>query len=464
MLFNSFIFIFGFLPVTYAVFWWLRSARHRYIWLALSGYVFYGYWDARFCLLMAFSTLVSYCAGLAFLRYQQPRLRRLALVIPVCVDLSLLGFFKYAGFALRSGQWLAGSLGINAHFPVFDVILPVGISFYTFHTITYIVDSYRGVIKPTRNLFEFSAYVSLFSQLVAGPIVRFRQIEGDLEGLGYAERGRWLLPGISFFVMGLAEKVLIADSLANFVDPSLQHYITLSTTGAWLTMLAYSLQLYFDFCGYSDMAVGLGLFFGLRIPQNFNSPYKAVNPSDFWRRWHISLSTCLRDYLYIPLGGNRGGELLTYRNMMLTMLIGGLWHGANWTFVAWGGYHGVLLVVYRMAPHIWDALPRVAAQSLMFVLVLVGWVFFRAPDFTSAGHILRTMLTPALGTVPSDSGVLVTLLVLAAYLAMVSRNAFELNAQRTWTRGWQTAMAVSFGACLAVMAGGRNSPFLYFQF
>ena len=281
MLFNSFIFIFGFLPVTYAVFWWLRSARHRYIWLTLSGYVFYGYWDARFCLLMAFSTPVSYCAGPAFLKYEQPRLRRLALVIPVCVDLSLLGFFKYAGFALRSGQSLADSLGINAHFPVFDVILPVGISFYTFHTISYIVDSYRGVIKPTRNLFEFSAYVSLFSQLVAGPIVRFRQIESDLESLGYAERARWLLPGISFFVMGLVEKVLIADSLANFVDPAFQHYSTLSTAGSWLTMLAYSFQLYFDFCGYSDMAVGLGLFFGLRIPAELRFAVQSAEPIRF---------------------------------------------------------------------------------------------------------------------------------------------------------------------------------------
>jgi alginate O-acetyltransferase complex protein AlgI len=464
MLFNSFIFIFGFLPVTYTVFWWLRTASHRYMWLALSGYVFYGYWDARFCLLMAFSTLVSYCAGLAFLRYQEARLRRLALVIPICVDLSLLGFFKYAGFALRSGQWLADSLGINARLPVFDVILPVGISFYTFHTITYIVDSYRGVIRPTNNLFEFSAYVSLFSQLVAGPIVRFRQIEGDLDSLGQAERTRWLLPGISFFVIGLVEKVLIADSLASFVDPAFRGYAALSTAGAWLTMLAYSFQLYFDFCGYSDMAVGLGLFFGLRIPQNFNSPYKALNPSDFWRRWHISLSTCLRDYLYIPLGGNRKGELFTYRNMMLTMLIGGLWHGANWTFVVWGGYHGLLLIAHRMAPRLWDALPKVAEQALMFVLVLVGWVFFRAPDFTSAGGVLRTMFTLSPGTLPDNSRVLVGFLVAAAYLAMVSRNAFELNTRRAWTGGWQTAMAVGFGACLAVMAGGRNSPFLYFQF
>jgi alginate O-acetyltransferase complex protein AlgI len=464
VLFNSFTFIFGFLPVTYVVFWWLRSAQHRYMWLALTGYVFYGYWDARFCLLMAFSTLVSYCAGLAFLKYEKPRIRRLALIIPVCVDLSLLGVFKYGGFALRSAQSLADSLGISAHLPVFDVVLPVGISFYTFHTITYIVDSYRSVIRPTRNLFEFSAFVSLFSQLVAGPIVRFRQIERDLEGLGGAERRRWLLLGISFFVTGLVQKVLVADSLATFVDPAFKSYAGLSAAGAWLTMLAYSFQLYFDFCGYSDMAVGLGFLFGLRIPQNFNSPYKAVNPSDFWRRWHISLSSCLRDYLYISFGGNRYGLLATYRNLMLTMLIGGLWHGANWTFVVWGGFHGLLLVLYRMVPRLWDALPRVGAQILMFVLVLIGWVLFRSPSFTVAGSVLHTMFTAKPGPLPDNSGVLAGLLLLAGYWAMVGRNTFEFNEKRVWTPVWQSAMAAAFGGCLAVMAGGRNSPFLYFQF
>jgi alginate O-acetyltransferase complex protein AlgI len=464
VLFNSFIFIFGFLPVTYLVFWWLRSARQRYMWLALTGYVFYGYWDARFCLLMAFSTVVSYCAGLAFLKYQQPRIRRLALIVPVCVDLCLLGFFKYAGFALRSGQWLADSLGISAHFPVFDMVLPVGISFYTFHTITYIVDSYRGVIRPTRNLFEFSAYVSLFSQLVAGPIVRFRQIEHDLEGLGGAVRDRWLARGIAFFVTGLVEKVLIADSLASFVDPAFKTYAALSSSAAWLTMLAYSFQLYFDFCGYSDMAVGLGLLFGLRIPQNFNSPYKALNPSDFWRRWHISLSSCLRDYLYISFGGNRHGVRATYRNLMLTMLIGGLWHGANWTFVVWGAFHGLLLVLYRVAPRLWDGLPRIGAQALMFLLVLVGWVFFRSPTFTVAGSVLHAMFTPTAGSLPDNPSVLAGLLLVAGYWAMVGRNTFQFTEIRAWTPAYQAAMAAAFGACLAVMAGGRDSPFLYFQF
>ena len=346
MLFNSFVFLLLFLPITYCVFWALRTAQARYVWLVITGYVFYGYWDARFCLLMAFSTTVSYVAGRAFLAFADRRSRKLCLIVPITVDLCLLGFFKYANFVTRIFGDLSQALGWQTHLPYLAITLPVGISFYTFHTITYIVDSYRGVIKPTRNIFEFAAYVSLFSQLVAGPIVRFRQVEEDLESLGEARRSRWLAKGISFFVLGMIEKVIVADGLASVVDPALSRYATLSSAGVWLAMLGYAFQLYFDFSGYSDMAVGLGLMFGIRIPQNFASPYKALDPSDFWRRWHISLSTCLRDYLYIPFGGNRHGQLATYRNLMLTMLIGGLWHGANWTFVVWGAYHGMLLLLY----------------------------------------------------------------------------------------------------------------------
>lgn len=270
MLFNSYVFLFAFLPVAYLVFWCLRSAQQRYVWLALTGYVFYGYWDARFCLLMAFSTVVSYVAGLGLLKYSDSRVRRWYLIVPITVDLCLLGFFKYADFGLRTTEFVLRIFGVEVELPVLGIVLPVGISFYTFHTITYIVDSYRGVIRPTRNLFEFSAYVSLFSQLVAGPIVRFRQIEQDLVHLGSADRTRWLAKGAAFFVIGLIEKVLVADSLAHFVDPALGDYPSLSSLGVWLAILGYTFQLYFDFCGYSDMAVGLGYMFGLRIPQNFN--------------------------------------------------------------------------------------------------------------------------------------------------------------------------------------------------
>lgn len=464
MLFNSYIFLFAFLPVTYVIFWALRTAKQRYVWLTLTGYVFYGYWDPRFTLLMAFSTVVSYTAGLGLLRNTDPRIRRWYLIVPVTVDLCLLGFFKYADFGLRTTESVFAIFGAHINLPVLDIILPIGISFYTFHTITYIVDSYRGVIRPTRNLFEFSAYVSLFSQLVAGPIVRFRQIETDLVQLGSADRTRWLGQGVSFFVVGLIEKVVVADSLAHFVDPMLSEYQSLSSTGAWLAILGYTFQLYFDFCGYSDMAVGLGYLFGLRIPQNFNSPYKALNPSDFWRRWHISLSTCMRDYLYIPFGGNRQGEWGTYRNLMLTMLIGGLWHGANWTFVVWGGYHGLLLIIYRRFAAVWDKAPRLVAQGITFLLVVIGWVFFRSKDFSMASHLLTTMFVPTDGQTVGNVVAFSSVLGFAALWGIVGPNAFDLHGAFQWKQRYAFPIAMAFGVCLAIMAGGGSSPFLYFQF
>lgn len=464
MLFNSFVFLLLFLPVTYTVFWLLRSARSRYIWLAVTGYVFYGYWDPRFCLLMAFSTVVSFLAGLGLGKYTSPRARRFYLVVPITVDLCLLGFFKYANFGMAIARDSLQLFGWQVYVPYLDIILPVGISFYTFHTITYIVDCYRGTIKPTRNLFEFAAYVSLFSQLVAGPIVRFRQIEQDLEGLGKADRTRWLREGIFFFVIGLVEKVLVADSIAGLIDPALERYETLSTAGAWLVMLGYAFQLYFDFCGYSDMAIGLGFLFGLRIPRNFNSPYKALNPSDFWQRWHISLSTCLRDYLYIPLGGNRGGEWMTYRNLMLTMLIGGLWHGANWTFVIWGFYHGAFLVLYRRYGSVWDLLPKLSRQVLMFGIVTIGWVFFRATDFSMATGLLTTMFTPTNGMTMANLNVFLVIFLIAIWWGMIGPNTFELAEGIRWKPRYGYIMAILFGACVSSMMGGRSSPFLYFQF
>ncbi|HEV8215544.1 MAG TPA: MBOAT family O-acyltransferase [Gemmatimonadaceae bacterium] len=462
MLFNSFVFIFVFLPVAYTVFWLLRTSRARYLWLTATGYVFYGYWNPKFCLLMAFSTLVSYLAGLGFLRWSDPRRRKLCLVVPIVVDLSLLAFFKYANFGLQSARNVAHFFGADVAIPHLDIVLPIGISFYTFHTITYIVDSYRGVIRPTRNFFEFSTYVSLFSQLVAGPIVRFRQIEEDLESIAANDRMRWVQRGVSFFVIGLVEKVLVADSLAAFVDPALASYGSLSTVGAWMAMLGYSFQLYFDFSGYSSMAVGLGYLFGLRIPQNFNSPYKATDPSDFWRRWHISLSSVLRDYLYIPLGGNRQGKLQTYRNVMITMLLGGLWHGASWTFVVWGGYHGLLLSLHRAFGTTWDALPRIVRQAGMFLLAVVGWVFFRSATFEMAVALLRAMFLPTAGLLVAQPVLASVALAIAGSWAMAGPNPFEMRHE--FRLPGRVLLASGFAAALAIVIGLRSSPFLYFQF
>ncbi|HEY3377776.1 MAG TPA: MBOAT family O-acyltransferase, partial [Armatimonadota bacterium] len=346
--------------------------------------------------------------------------------------------------------------------PVLNVVLPIGISFYTFHTISYIVDVAAGRVRPARSLFEYLTYVSLFSQLVAGPIVRFRQIEEDLEHIDGGLREDQVARGLGFFVIGMMKKVIIADTLARYVDPMLASYQELSFVGAWLSALGYTFQLYFDFSGYSDMAVGLGYMFGLRIPQNFNAPYRALGIRDFWRRWHISLSSWLRDYLYIPLGGNRNGPVHTHVNLFVTMVLGGLWHGANWTFVLWGAYHGALLILDRFVEPWTSRLPVLLHRWSTFLLVVVGWVIFRAQDMTMARVWLGKMFgfgaEPAL-IVPS------TLLLVLIIVCFIAVNLLPETWDMKFTpqRRWATAYALGLFIVYLFM-NGRDSVFLYYQF
>lgn len=463
MLFNSAVFLFAFLPITYFVFWALRSKTARYVWLTITGYVFYGYWNPKFCLLMLFSTVVSYTAGLGFLRWpEDARKRKILLVIPITVDLCLLGVFKYTRLAIDTFNWVLRTWTAHPPLEPLQIVLPVGISFYTFHTITYIVDSYRRHIRPTRNFFEFSCYVSLFSQLVAGPIVRFSELQEDLEQIDHKNRWQSLDLGWSFFAIGLVQKMLIADTIAAVIDPVFKNVDSLSTWGAWLTMLGYTYQLYFDFAGYSNMAVGLGYMFGMHIPQNFNSPYRALNPSDFWRRWHISLSRCLRDYLYIPFGGSRGPQWKTYRNLIITMLLGGLWHGAAWNFVVWGGYHGMLLSAYRLRPQVWDERPVWFQRVSTFLLVVLGWTLFRAPTWGAAMALFARLLVPHTGTLMIGAPLLIGMIILAGAMAHFGPNTFEMR--HKWRPAAAFGMACLVVLCLIAMYGGQISPFLYFQF
>lgn len=463
MLFNSQLFLFVFLPIAYLVFWLLRTKKQRYIWLALTGYAFYAGWNWKFCFLMLFSTLVSYTTGLFLLREDwSPRQRKYILVVPITVDLLLLGFFKYANFTLDSMERLSAALGYSIPIHHLNIVLPIGISFYTFHTISYVVDCYRRVVRPTRDFWEFATYVSLFSQLVAGPIVRFRQIEEDLENVGSVPRGKFLDIGCSFFIIGLCQKVLLADFIAAVINPALEQYTHLGTFTAWACMLGYTYQLYFDFSGYSNMAVGLGYLFGIKIPQNFDSPYKADGISDFWRRWHISLSSCLRDYLYIPMGGNRKGEAMAYRNLMLTMLIGGLWHGASWVFVAWGAYHGILLSLNRAFQTNWERVPAVARRAITFVLVVVGWVLFRSTDFPMAATLLTKMFRPEASPALMALPALLVLLLVAFAFAHFWKNTFELTHE--WGLAMRCVWLCALGLCLARILTWENTPFLYFQF
>jgi alginate O-acetyltransferase complex protein AlgI len=462
MLFNSLRFLYVFLPITYLVFWSLNTKRERYVWLTVTGYAFYAAWNWKFCFLMAFSTLVSYQCGRALRLTDNARRRTLFLTGAISVDLLLLGFFKYYNFSVTSLAAVAHWAGYLWRAPTLDVVLPIGISFYTFHTISYVVDCYRRDVEPTTDFWEYCCYVSLFSQLVAGPIVRFRQIEGDLQHIARTNRRDHLERGWSFFGIGMFQKVLLADNIARIVDPALLNFEKLSTAGVWLCILGYTYQLYFDFAGYSNMAVGLGQMFGIRIPQNFNSPYKAVSIADFWQRWHISLSSCLRDYVYIPFGGNRGTRLFTARNLMLTMLIGGLWHGANWTFVIWGAYHGVLLTTYRFFGARWDRMPVVLQRLGTFLLVVVGWVFFRATSLTMAGHLLRAMVGFLPGTTPSRTLSLSLLVLLAAIIAHQLSNTFEIRHE--WRKPALVGLTMLWIAALCEIASGTPSPFLYFQF
>lgn len=465
MLFNSLTFLYAFLPVTYIVYMYLKTRTQKYVWLTITGYVFYGAWNWRFCFLMAFSTLVSFFAGLGFLRWDQsPRYRKLCLVIPIAIDLLLLGFFKYFNFLLDTLAGVIGGMGGHVSMPHLNIILPIGISFYTFHTISYIVDSYRRTIRPTRNFFEFSCYVCLFSQLVAGPIVRFKQIEGDLEHIDRYQTTRDPERAWSFFLIGLAKKVVIADTIASIINPALKNFSQLSSLETWLCMLGYTYQLYFDFSGYSDMAVGLGYLFNIRIPQNFDSPYKSVDISDFWRRWHISLSSCLRDYLYIPLGGNRNGVAQTYRNLMLTMGFGGLWHGANWTFVAWGLYHGVLLSLNRVFQSRLEKIAIRYRQLVTFFLATIGWVIFRADDIGMAKVLLKKMLFLSSGFAFAMPGgmTLVAFLGVSGVIAHGAKNTFELKHE--WGPVAITALCGLLVISLWIIRSGTPSPFLYFQF
>ncbi len=454
MVFNSDVFLLAFLPLVYLLFWTARTKQLRYVLLTTAGYLFYGWWDWRFCLLLLFSSLLSFAAGLAIAAAPSKREARYWMIGAVSVDLGLLFFFKYFNF-------FAGSLRAawpHVPLPVLEVALPVGISFYTFHTISYVVDVYAGRVRATRNLWEYLTYVNLFFQLVAGPIVRFRQIEDDLDHIDGPPHADWTARGIAVFVVGLLKKVLIADHLATIVDPILKqpHW---SFLDAWTAALGYSGQLYFDFSGYSDMALGLGLLFGLRIPRNFDSPYRAAGIQEFWRRWHISLSTWLRDYLYIPLGGSQCGTYRTQFNLMLTMLLGGLWHGANWTFVIWGAYHGLLLIMDRTGSGVFLKWPRVVYQLQTFLLVAIGWVLFRSDNLPMAGRWLQAMFQlDTIGTLAPRA--VAWMAVAATWVLLVPETwAIKFPTRLRWAPVYAAGMMLAY-----YYINGTESVFLYFQF
>ena len=382
MVFASFLFLFWFLPA-FAPLYAAMPVRWRNLTLTLGSFVFYGWWRPHYVLLMLLSVGLDYWAARAMGEPGSPRPRRFWLWFSVVTNLGLLGWFKYAN--LFVGTW-----NDLAPWPVEweQVLLPVGISFFTFQSMSYTIDVYRGDVKPQRSFLDLLCFVSMFPQLVAGPIVRYRDIQDEL--LDRRVDLKMLSDGVFLFALGLAKKVLIADSIGPLVD---QVYAgdTPGLLGAWLAAFGYSIQIYFDFSGYSDMAVGLGLMLGFHFPANFLSPYRARSITELWRRWHVSLSTWLRDYLYVPLGGNRKGEGRAQLNVALTMLLGGLWHGASWTYMLWGGWHGVFLVLERRFGKVspYGRLPLVGQVFCTFLIWTLGLVIFRCQTLTELGQMVN---------------------------------------------------------------------------
>lgn len=390
MVFSSNVFLFLFMPIFFGLYY-LCGIRYRNLLLLIASYVFYAWWRIDFLALFAGVTLWNYFIGLKIgANGVRTKASQRWLLLGVAVDLAVLGYFKYANFGVESLNAIIASFGLEP-FILTHILLPIGISFYTFESISYIIDVYRGDTPATRNLIDFAAFVAIFPHLIAGPVLRFKDLVDQ-----FNHRTHTLdkfSEGCTRFMQGFIKKVFIADTIAVIADHAfaLEH----PTTGdAWLGALAYTAQLYFDFSGYSDMAIGLGLMMGFRFMENFKQPYVSQSITEFWRRWHISLSTWLRDYLYITLGGNRGGTFATYRNLFLTMLLGGLWHGANFTYIIWGAWHGVWLAIERALGI--NAGPRSfnpVKWVFTFLLVVMGWVIFRAENLHVAYRMYGAMFS-----------------------------------------------------------------------
>lgn len=461
MLFNSPEFLFIFLPLVLLLWWSLRGSAIRVYFLVLASLFFYGWWNWRFVPLMLATASVDYFAAKRICAATTPQQKKFWLLVSVVSNLAALGFFKYYGLFGRTLNSAILALGGGRVLPLIDIVLPIGISFYTFNSLSYTIDVYRNVIEPAPSLVEFVAFVSMFPHLIAGPIVRYADIGPQLRRLKSSLPAQQAATGAFYFSVGLAKKLLIADQLASAANAYFASDFSGGFVSAWLGVFAYSFELYFDFSGYSDMAIGLAHFLGFQFPQNFNSPYKAENISDFWRRWHITLSSWLQDYLFIPLGGSRDGYLNTGRNIVLTMLLGGLWHGANWTFALWGLYHGFLLSAHNLWRKWFNVrVPTLVGRATTLIFVVVGWVLFRSNDLSTAKQVLRSM-SGARGLGHFSLSVLETVvLALAAVIALGLPNTTEI--QLTPRPAYAVGLALLLAASILFLAKG--SPFLYFQF
>jgi D-alanyl-lipoteichoic acid acyltransferase DltB (MBOAT superfamily) len=471
MLFNTFHFAY-FFAILLPLYWALPHRAQNYLLLAAS-YYFYACWDARFLALLVLSTAMDYACGLAVDRIEHPHKRKMFVALSMALNLGMLGYFKYYNFFAESLQVALNRAGLHVSLSHLNVVLPIGISFYTFQSMSYVIDVYRKDIKPTRNFIEFAAFVSFFPHLVAGPIMRPTTLLPQIEKKRTFHLQQFY-QGFYLIFWGLTKKVVVADNLALIVNDLFGKWETIDGGLALIAIYAFAFQIYCDFSGYTDAARGIAKCLGIELALNFNLPYFATSPKDFWSRWHISLSTWLRDYLYITLGGNRGGKLMVYRNLMLTMIIGGLWHGAAWTFVLWGTYQGIILVGHRMLQP-WldkidpvDPIDRACWKGVRilatFHMVCFGWLLFRASSLAQVrGMIEAIVFRPA---IPASAYMLPVFVAILPLLIVQIFQYLSKDLDVMLKTPWYVR-SVFYTACFYafVLAGEfGGSQFIYFQF
>jgi D-alanyl-lipoteichoic acid acyltransferase DltB (MBOAT superfamily) len=474
MLFNSLTFV-AFFLVVLSAYWSMRDWTARKNLLVVASYIFYGAWNPPFAALLFATTALDFYLGRQMGKVQTAAERKVWLVISVAVNLSMLGFFKYGNFLLENFTWVLARGGIQYQPPHLDIFLPIGISFYTFHSLSYTLDIYRGVMRPTRSLRDFVLAVSFFPQLVAGPIVRAGDFLPQLEHAPQPQKGRFLW-GLALMTLGLFEKVVLADTLlAGSADRVFGYAGPLVALDSWIGVMAFAGQIFFDFAGYSTCAIGAALCLGFHLKDNFRFPYAAVGFSDFWRRWHISLSTFLRDYLYIPLGGNRQGAARAMINLVIVMFIGGLWHGAAWTFVVWGLLHGSYLAIERLIKAVFKEQPKWAASFAFQLLiglttylgVLVAWVYFRAANFEVASRMLAGMFgRHREGDAILSTREILQVAVVTFFLLLAHWSLREISVETAVARlpRWLVTTVWFLMACAIILTQGNSNAFIYFQF
>ena len=482
MLFNSLEYLF-FLPTVFFLFWSLRrSFRGQNLFLLVASYVFYGWWDWRFLGLIALASATSYVSGLLIERYEAKRTRKLICGVNIAVSLGILGTYKYFNFFASNFALLLENFGFRPDWVTLDLVLPIGISFYTFQALGYTIDVYRAKVAASRNIIDFFAFISFFPQLVAGPIERATNLlpqftpDGKLRRFSYADG----VDGLRQMLWGFFKKMVVADNCSVTVDYIFANYQEVGGLNLVVGAVLFSVQMYCDFSGYSDIAIGTARLFGFRLMQNFNFPYFSRSIAEFWSRWHISLSSWFRDYVYIPLGGNRGGLAATVRNTVIVFLVSGFWHGADWTFISWGAFNAMLFVPlllmgtsrkYKRTTvaegRFLPTLGEVALMGVTFVLVVMGRVLYRAESIPAAGEIFVKMFTDfSLTYSPYEAVCLVYIVVMFAveWSHRTSRYGFELKGHGLMARPlWRWTVYVAL-TMMILLCAGRQEAFIYFQF